>query len=314
MFASDSKADAKSVKGPHSPGFISLSLLLFFLLGSLAGVTYTKNILYEVNAAQEFLCKAQLEALAQSFLHTALANEEKIPLVSASYEVGKLIPGNASATVSASVKRLESLGLRLIRVSASDNRENEFHLRQCRICFLDSLLRQLSEDPFIAFGDVSQGQSLEGSMPITSALHGAAFPQFQVDDFADWFSRDWPSIEKLQQDGLWNWLLICPGLGRIPRRIVLHGRGILVFERPAVIEEDVIVSDRVLIIANSDLRIGDRVKLEKACIVCRGNLIVGSDAVLNGACIVKHNALLQYRVRLTPDREVLTPFETIISY
>ena len=75
-----------------------------------------------------------------------------------------------------------------------------------------------------------------------------------------------------------------------------------------------IVSDRVLIIANSELRIGDRVKLEKACIVCRGNLIVGSDAVLNGACIVKHNALLQDRVRLTPDREVLTPFETIISY
>ena len=109
MFASDSTADAKSVKGPHSPGFISLSLLLFFLLGSLAGVTYTKNILYEVNAAQEFFGKAQLEALAQSFLHTALANEEKIPLVSASYEVGKLIPGNASATVSASVKRLESL-------------------------------------------------------------------------------------------------------------------------------------------------------------------------------------------------------------
>lgn len=277
-------------------------------------MTYTKNILYEVNVAQEFLGKAQLEALAQSFLHTALANEEKIPLVSASYEVGKLIPGNASATVSASVKRLESLGLRLIRVSASDNRENEFHLRQCRICFPDSLLRQLNEDPFIAFGDVSQGQFLEGSMPITSALHGAAFPQFQVNDFADWFSRDWPSIEKLQQDGLWNWLLICPGLGRIPRRIVLHGRGILVFERPAVIEEDVIVSDRVLIIANSDLRIGDRVKLEKACIVCRGNLIVGSDAVLNGACIVKHNALLQDRVRLTPDREVLTPFETIISY
>lgn len=314
LFKSVCKTEVKNKKGCCNSGFISLSLLFFFFLGSFVGVVYTQNILYEVNAAQEFLRKEQLEALAQSFLHTALANEEKIPLTSASYEVGELIPGHAPATVSASVKHLESLGLRLIKVSASDDRDNEFHLRQCRICFPDPLFQQLNETPFIAFGDVAQGQVLEESMPITSELHGAAFPQFQVDDFAGWFSRDWPSNVKLQQEGLWNWLLICPGLGRIPRGMVLNGRGILAFERSAVIEEDVIVSDRVLIIANSDLRIGDRVKFEKACIVCRGNLTVGSDTVLNGAFIVQHNVQLQDRVMLTPDREVLTPFETIISY
>ena len=62
------------------------------------------------------------------------------------------------------------------------------------------------------------------------------------------------------------------------------------------------------------MRIGNNVKFEKALLLCRGKLTVGTDSIINGAVMTRQEAIVDGKSTITFDREVLEPFNSIISY
>ena len=140
-----------------------------------------------------------------------------------------------------------------------------------------------------------------------------AFPQFSVEEIAIWTSTDLPSASELQRDGLNGWIYCSKGIS-LTEGLNVNGDGILAFAEDAAIGDNTVFTGRIIILANRDLRIGNRVKLEKALILCQGNLTVGSDSIINGAVMVQKNARVDSRSKITGDREVLEPFKSMVSY
>lgn len=295
-------------------GFIIIPLLLILAMLTAAAVLYTHVVLYELEAAGEFIARSRLEAITQSFVQTALAEEGQTEIKDGSWRLGNLMPGDVTADINVSVKRMKALGMRSLFVSTTDTQGREFHLRQCRITLPKMLTDQFERSAFIVLKSLSQGAPSEQSMPITSEEAGAVFPQFYVDDFADWFSRDFPEMQELQQDGFGNWIYVSHDLVEFPQGLTVKGNGVLAFTRPAVIGDNVTFAGRVFIIANDDLRVGSNVNMQKAFILCRGNLTIGSDTAINGGFLVQHKAILGDRVVLTRAEEVISAFNTAIVY
>lgn len=308
------RKSSRIVRKEGTGGFVIFPLLMMLAMLAVAAALYTQVILSELEAAGEFVLRSQLEALVQSVVQTALAQEKKTEIQKGFWPVGRMMPGNHAVNLSVEVKRLDELGMRALFVSAADEGGHDFHLRQCRIAFPDALVEQFEHSAFVVLKSLSQGVSPKESMPVTSEEEGAVFPQFYVDDFADWFSRDFPGMQELQQEGLNNWIYIDDGLLEFPQGLTVKGRGILAFTRPVTIRDQVTFADRIIIIANDDVRIGRHVKLQKAFILCRGNLTIGDDSIVNGGFLVQHKAILGNNVLLTGDKEVIKEFQTIISY
>ena len=57
-------------------GFILLSLLLFLMACSGIALCYGRSVYQETEAVREFLCRKQMETIAQSFMFTALRQEK----------------------------------------------------------------------------------------------------------------------------------------------------------------------------------------------------------------------------------------------
>ena len=53
--------------------------------------------------------------------------------------------------------------------------------------------------------------------------------------------------------------------------------------------------------------------MDKVLLLCKGKLTVGSDSFINGAALIQQNSVLGARVTLKEDKEVLNPFDSIIS-
>ena len=295
-------------------GFIVLPFLLFLMVCSGLALCYGRSVLRETETAREFMCRKQLEIIAQSFVSVALQQENETELADAVYKLPSLQPGNDEVQVSVSVNRVSDLGLRFLKVDVSDSLLNSFILRQCMLLLPEDLHQQFVSSPVVVLSsDVQERSEEKNTSTITSKSDGVAFPQFSVEEIAIWTSTDLPSASELQRDGLNGWIYCSKGIS-LTEGLNVNGDGILAFAEDAAIGDNTVFTGRIIILANRDLRIGNRVKLEKALILCQGNLTVGSDSIINGAVMVQKNAKVDSKSKITGDREVLEPFKSMVSY
>lgn len=296
-------------------GFILLPLLLFLMVCSGMVLCFMRSVYQEAEAAREFLCRKQLESIAQSFMSTALQQEKDTEITNAVYQLNPLQPGNNEVRASVTVNRIEDLGLRFLKVDVTDSCSNEFLLRQCSMAFPDPLLRQFADSSLILAGSKAQENSEKKDMDtITSKANGAVFPQFSVEEIAIWDVTDFPSVLELQRDGLSGWIYLCRKELSLPKGLNVNGDGILAFADDVTIGDNTVFTGRISVLADGNIYIGNHVKLEKALLLCRGKLTVGTDSIINGAVMTQQDAVLGDNSMITGDREVLEPFRTIISY
>lgn len=292
-----------------------LSLLLFLMVCSGLALCYGRSVLRETETAREFLCRKQLEIIAQSFVSVALKQENETELTDAVYKLPSLHPGNDEVQISTTVNRVKDLGLRFLKVDVSDSLLNSFTLRQCVMSLPEPLHQKFVSSPVVVLSSDAQERSEEkNTNTITSKSDGVAFPQFSVEEIAIWTSTDLPSAMELQRDGLNGWIYHCSKGISLADGLNVNGDGILAFAEDVTIGDNTVFTGHIIILANRDLRIGNRVKLEKALILCQGNLTVGSDSSINGAVLVQKNAIVDSRSKITGDREALEPFNSMISY
>lgn len=296
-------------------GFIVLSLLLFLMFCSGLALCYGRSVLRETETAREFMCRKQLEIIAQSFVSAALKQENETELTDAIYKLPSLQPGNDEVQISTTVNRVKDLGLRFLKVDVSDSLLNSFTLRQCVMSLPEPLHQRFVSSPVVVLSSDVQEESGEKNMTtITGNSDGAAFPHFSAEEIAIWASTDLPPALELQRDGLNGWIYHCSKGISLPDGLNVNGDGILAFAEDVTIGDYTVFTGRIIILANRDLRIGNRVKLEKALILCQGNLTVGSDSSINGAVLVQKKAIVDSKSKITGDREVLEPFNSMISY
>ncbi|MBR4907516.1 MAG: hypothetical protein IKZ43_00655 [Acidaminococcaceae bacterium] len=291
-----------------------LPLLLYLMVCSGIVLCYMRSVYQEAEVAREFLCRKQLETIAQSFMFTALQQEKETEITNAVYTLNPLQPGNDEVKVSVSVNRVKDLGMRFLRVDVSDSCSNEFSLRQCSLLFPDHLLQHFEHSPIIVTGSVAHEESGEKKITITSTSDGAVFPHFSVEEIAIWASTDFPSALELQRDGLSGWIYLCKKELSLPKGLNVNGDGILAFADDVTISDSTVFTGHIIILADRNVRIGNHVKLEKALLLCRGKLTVGTDSIINGAVMAQQDAVVDDTSTITGDREVLEPFHTIISY
>jgi hypothetical protein len=296
-------------------GFILLSLLLFLMVCSSMVLYYGRSVYQESEAAREFLRRKQLETIVQSFMFTAIQQEKDTVITSADYSLHSLQPGNGEALISVSVNRVKDLGMRFLKVNVSDSGPGGFSLRQCSMFFPRSLFQQFSETPLIVARSTMQEKSEKKDMDtITGKSYGAAFPQFSVEEIAVWASTDFPSALELQRDGLSGWIYLSRNKVEIPKGLQINGDGILAFADDVTIGDNTVFTGRIIVLADRGLRIGSHVRLNKALLLCRGKLTVGTESIINGAVMAKQDAMVDENAVVTGDREVLEPFNSIISY
>ncbi len=296
-------------------GFILLSLLLFLMVCSSMVLYYGRSVYQESEAAREFLRRKQLETIVQSFMFTAIQQEKDTVITSADYSLHSLQPGNGEALISVSVNRVKDLGMRFLKVNVSDSGLGGFSLRQCSMFFPRSLFQQFSETPLIVARSTMQEKSEKKDMDtITGKSYGAAFPQFSVEEIAVWASTDFPSALELQRDGLSGWIYLSRNKVEIPKGLQINGDGILAFADDVTIGDNTVFTGRIIVLADRGLRIGSHVRLNKALLLCRGKLTVGTESIINGAVMAKQDAMVDENAVVTGDREVLEPFNSIISY
>lgn len=296
-------------------GFILVPLLLFLLVCSGIAISYMRTVAQELDASIEHLRYRQLETVVQSFMQTALQQEEQAGITDAAYQLEPLYPGKASVSLTVTVNREEELGMRLLQVKAADPFSDEFSLRQCRIRFSDSLLQSFDQSYLVVLGSEVWEESKEKNMAsITSKTDGAVFPQFSVRNIAVWASTDFPSVSELQRDGLGGWIYLSRERMTLPKRLTVNGNGILAFADDITISDDSAFTGRIILLADGNVHIGSRVRMENAFLLCRKKLTIGSDSFINGAVMVQQDAQFGKGTEIKGNREVLRQFDSIISY
>ena len=314
-FVSKANDRGKAEGTKWKQGFILLPLLLFLMVCSGMVLCFMLRVYQEAEAAREFVCRKQLESIAQSFMSTALQQEQDTEITNAVYQLNPLQPGNNEVQASVTVNKIEDLGLRFLKVDVTDSCSNEFILRQCSMSLPEPLLRQFADSSLILAGSKVQEKSEKKDMDtITRNANGAAFPQLSVEEIAIWDVTDFPSVLDLQRDGLSGWIYLCRKELSLPKGLNVNGDGILAFADDVTIGDNTVFTGRIIILADRSLRIGSHVKLENALLLCRGKLTIGSDSVINGAVMVQQDAVLDGNATITGDREVLEPFNSIISF
>ena len=296
-------------------GFILLPLLLFLMVCSSMVLYYGRSVYQESESALEHLRRKQLETIAQSFVFTAIQQEKETEIKGAAYSLHPLQPGNSEVRVSVSVNRVKDLGMRFLKVTVSDSGPNDFSLRQCSMFFPSLLLQQFAGSPLIIADSTMQEKSGKKYMDtITGKSYGAVFPQFSVEEIAVWASTDFPSALEMQRDGLSGWVYLCRNKIEFPKGLQVNGDGILAFADDVTIADDIVFTGRVIVLADRRLHIGNHVRFNKALLLCRGKLTVGTDSIINGAVMAQQDAVIGDKSVITGDREVLEPFNSIISY
>lgn len=296
-------------------GFILLPLLLFLMVCSGIILCYGRSVYQEAAATREFLCRKQLETIAQSFMFTALQREKETEITNAAYNLDALQPGNDKVQISVTVNRVKDLGMRFLKVDVSDSCSNEFSLRQCGLFFPDSLLHQFAESSLVVTDSSVQGKPEKENMgSITGNSDGAVFPRFSVEEIAVWASTGFPSALELQRDGLSGWIYLCRNEISLPKGLQVNGDGILAFANDVTIGDNAKFTGRIIILADCNVRLESNVKLEKALLLCRGKLTLGTDSIIKGAVMARQGVVLADTSEIICDREVLEPFNSIISY
>ena len=309
-----SKKIRHPVRDAGKQGFILLPLLLFLLACSGIALSSVHGVVQELETEKEFLHYRQLETVAQSFMQTALRREEDCAITDAVYPLETLYPGKAGVELTVKVNREPTLGLRFLQVEATDSCDDAFSLRQCRIRFTDSLLQQFASSCFVVPGSEIREDQEGKKITITSKSDGAGFPQFSVETMAAWASTDFPSVLELQRDGLGGWIYLCRDRIVLPKGVTVHGDGILAFADDVTISDNSAFTGRIILLADGNVRIGNRVRLDNALLLCKRKLTVGSDSFINGAVMVQQSAVLGTGTEIRENREVLHPFDSIISY
>ena len=119
---------------------------------------------------------------------------------------------------------------------------------------------------------------------------------------------------ELQRDGLSGWIYLSRNKVEIPKGLQINGDGILAFGDDVTIGDNTVFTGRVIVLADRGLRIGSHVRLNKALLLCRGKLTIGTESIINGAVMAKQDAIVDENAVVIGDREVLEPFNSIISY
>ena len=94
----------------------------------------------------------------------------------------------------------------------------------------------------------------------------------------------------------------------------VNGDGILAFADDVTIDDNTVLTGRIVVLAERNLRIGNHVRLNKALLLCRGKLTIGTDSIINGAVMAQQDVVVEENTVISSDREVLEPFNSIISY
>ena len=118
MRGSVSEANYRDATGgtEKKQGFILLSLLLFLMVCSSIVLCYGRSVYQEVEAAREYVCRKQLETIAQSFVFSALQQEKETTITNNVYKLQPLQPGNREVRISVLVNRVKDLGMRFLKV------------------------------------------------------------------------------------------------------------------------------------------------------------------------------------------------------
>ena len=247
-------------------------------------------------------------------MQTALFQEDRIGITDATYYLEPLRPGKDAVNLQVTVNHEDSIGLRFLQVRAETSENNGFSLRQCRITLPDTLIQQITHYSQAAFHLADKEYQQEENISITSKSEGVAFPQFSAERIADWAITDFPSALDMQHDGLYSWIYFGREKVFMPKGLTVHGEGILMFADDFVIADNSVFTDRIIILADKNVLVGSHVRLEKALLLCRGKLTIGTDSYINGAVLAQQGLSLGDQTMITLDREVLTPFNSIISY
>ena len=88
----------------------------------------------------------------------------------------------------------------------------------------------------------------------------------------------------------------------------------MAFTDDVTIGDNSVFTGRVIVLADRNLRIGSHVRLNKAVLLCRGKLTVGTDSIINGAVMAQQDTVVDDKSAIISDREVLEPFNSIVSY
>ena len=295
-------------------GFIILPLLLFLMACSGTVLCYGRSVYQEAEAVREFLCRKQLETIAQSFMLISLQQEKETVISDAVYNLPLLQPGNNEVRIVVSVNRVKDFGLRFLKVEVADSNSNEFSLRQC-VMFFPAPLIQLLENPVTDLsGSAGKEETGEKKNTITSKSGGAVFPQFSIGEIAEWASTGFPSPLEMQRDGLSGWIYLSRKEISLPKGLKVNGDGILCFGEDVTIGDNSVFTGRIIILADCNLHIGNQVRLEKSLLLCRGKVTIGTDSFINGAVMAKQGVVTGENVTIIGDKEVLEPFNSIISY
>jgi len=295
-------------------GFILIHLLLFLVVCSGIILSLIRIVLQEAEIVKETIRRKQMETITQSLMQTILQQEETTAVNGGMYSLPSLMPGNTDVTIYVTVERNFSLGLRFLQIKAEDNDQNSFSLRQCRIDFPEPLVNNIMQYTLDLSGTSGQERPAEKKETITSEPDGAAFPQFSVKDIAGWASAGLPAALEMQRDGLYGGTYFSGVKVSLPKGITVHGSGIVLCTEELEIADNSIFTDRIIILADKDVHIGSHVKLEKALLLCRGKLTVGTDSTINGAVMALQHVKLGDRATITGNREVMNPYQSIISY
>ncbi len=291
-----------------------IPLLLLLLVCSGMALSLVRIVTQETEYMRETIRLRQLETIVQSFMRTALRQEDRTGITETVYQTEPLFPGKEPVNIRVAVHRDHSVGLRFLQVTAEDSRKNEFALRQCRVDFPETLIQSVLRNSFALAGGAEQGGPEEEDGSVTSTSDGAVFPQFSAEEIAVWASTGFPTALELQRDGLSGWMYYSRDRVSLPKGLTVQGSGIFLFADDAVFADNSVFTDRIIVLADRNLNIGSNVRLEKALLLCQGKLTVGTGSFINGAVLARQPVNLGNQTVITVDREVLEPFHSIISY
>lgn len=303
----DTKLSRSCSRGNAALSVLVVALVLIMITGSL--LQLVKN---EAEAAYEEIRTRQLMDLTQTALQAAIVQERYQSATDLQLDNIPLQPGGAQADLKLVVKKNENAGLRLLTVTTTDSNSNKYVLKQLQYTPDSIITGQAQDHAMIAMGDVVGIQDTWSGLLYTSN-DGAKFPDFTIGDYKGWSEVVFPTIPEILQYGFGGRMYYDDtAVLKLTKGGKVKGRGLLVLKNVGYIEDNCSFEDRVIIIANSSLVIGNNVKFNKALIICRSSLMIGTGCQVNGAIFVKGNATIGNGFTLTLDREAASPYATII--
>lgn len=196
---------------------------------------------------------------------------------------------------------------------AVDTEKYHLTLQQLKVDFCEQI-RSLAKTSAILVGGRVEGGGETLDPKLYTSIHGADFPEFNVDNLKNWaVNVSLPVPAEVQKQGFCKRLYVVEkDIYALPEQTTLVGETFLVFKHPVTIGKNSLYTDRLILFANSQLTIGDNVTLDRVLIICKGRLRIGSNCTLRGVVIAKNDVILGDNLTLIHDPGATAPFDSVI--